>query len=168
MMFCGTFAPAGSHTEFSLPLQHHIQTLSFLMMRCKCLHSCFQGARSVSRLHLAPCHLLIPGHPFILFPTSWLHLSWPSQGEIRAGLIGWYQLNGESNRTHRGQWVEFAPASYLCSVLRLWDPSPYIESMPHSPPLQPNLSFHYTAISFSLHFSLFPHLTSLIHSCRHF
>lgn len=150
-MLCGT-PPAGSHTVLS-SLQHHIQARSFLMMCHKCLRSCFQGAR-ISCLLLAPCHLLIPGHPFILFPTSWLHLSWPFQGEIRAGLIGWYQLNGESNRTHRGQWVEFAPASYLCFFLGLWDPSPYVDSMPYPPPHFSQISPFITQPSLSLFTSL--------------
>lgn len=57
--------------------------------------------------------------------------------------------------------VEFAPASYLCFfLLRLLGlpdlgSSSHVEVMPDAPPLQPNLPFHYMAISFSLRLTLF-------------
>lgn len=134
------------------------------MVLCKCLLLCFKLALAISPPHLARLQLLIPQRPLhpvpspltppLLAPSRWS----PSDSNWPVSIKFW-----ENTWTHRGQvsgdllQLVICASSAFASLDSWTSAQPHTRNrLPDAPPLQPNLSFHYTAISFPLRPTRFP------------
>lgn len=130
----------------------HLQTTYLLMMCCKRLLLCF----SHPTLHL-PSSPLSPPLPHPPAPTRpplpnpWLHLPWPPSRWNLSGFNWPVSIKFWKHKNSQGtcKWSSLQPSYLRFLLLHPWTPGPRQELMSLASPLQPNLPFHYIAISFS-------------------